>query len=28
EGNTGRATAGLTQPMPLPADLAALLRTT
>ncbi|WP_185845286.1 DUF3703 domain-containing protein [Nonomuraea sp. WAC 01424] len=27
EGNTGRATVGLTRPMPVPADLAALLRT-
>lgn len=27
EGNTGRAGVGLTQPMPVPADLAALLRT-
>ncbi|MFI7127862.1 DUF3703 domain-containing protein [Nonomuraea sp. NPDC050153] len=26
EGNTGRATVGLTQPMPIPEDLAALLR--
>ncbi|MGP4025811.1 DUF3703 domain-containing protein [Actinomadura sp. 3N407] len=26
EGNTGRATVGLTQPMPVPEDLAALLR--
>lgn len=25
EGNTGRARVGLTRPMPLPADLAALL---
>jgi hypothetical protein len=25
EGNTGRARVGLTQPMPLPDDLAALL---
>jgi hypothetical protein len=28
EGNTGRATVGLTQPMPLPADLAELLQAT
>nr|WP_152992561.1 DUF3703 domain-containing protein [Nonomuraea pusilla] len=28
EGNTGRATVGLTQPMPVPDDLAALLRAT
>lgn len=27
EGNTGRAHVGLTQPMPLPDDLAALLTT-
>ncbi|GGQ20278.1 DUF3703 domain-containing protein [Streptosporangium pseudovulgare] len=27
EGSTGRATASLTQPMPMPDDLAALLRT-
>ncbi|GAA3428105.1 DUF3703 domain-containing protein [Streptosporangium sandarakinum] len=27
EGNTGRATVSLTQPMPLPDDLAALLQT-
>ncbi|MEU1879633.1 DUF3703 domain-containing protein [Streptosporangium sp. NPDC020072] len=26
EGNTGRARVSLTQPMPVPADLAALLR--
>ncbi|MEW1843051.1 DUF3703 domain-containing protein [Nonomuraea angiospora] len=26
EGNTGRAAVGLTQPMPVPEDLAALLR--
>jgi hypothetical protein len=26
EGNTGRAAMGLTQPMPLPADLAELLQ--
>ncbi|MFG2075287.1 DUF3703 domain-containing protein [Nonomuraea maritima] len=26
EGNTGRARIGLTQPMPVPDDLAALLR--
>ncbi|MEV1238956.1 DUF3703 domain-containing protein [Nonomuraea sp. NPDC050022] len=26
EGNTGRATVGLTQPMPMPADLAELLQ--
>ncbi|MFC4012160.1 DUF3703 domain-containing protein [Nonomuraea purpurea] len=26
EGNTGRAGVGLTQPMPMPADLAAVLR--
>ncbi|GAA3114323.1 DUF3703 domain-containing protein [Streptosporangium carneum] len=26
EGNTGRAAVGLTQPMPMPADLAELLR--
>ncbi|WP_280331133.1 DUF3703 domain-containing protein [Nocardia wallacei] len=26
DGNTGRATVGLRQPMPLPADLQALLR--
>ena len=25
EGNTGRATVGLTQPMPIPTDLAAAL---
>ncbi|MBT2231161.1 DUF3703 domain-containing protein [Nonomuraea sp. NEAU-A123] len=25
EGNTGRATVGLTQPMPIPEDLAAAL---
>ena len=28
EGNTGRANVRLTQPMPVPADLADLLRTT
>lgn len=28
EGNTGRARVSLTQPMPLPADLAHLLRST
>ncbi|MEV0202806.1 DUF3703 domain-containing protein [Nonomuraea sp. NPDC050691] len=27
EGNTGRAGVGLTQPMPMPADLAKLLQT-
>ncbi|MBB2914220.1 hypothetical protein FHS43_005532 [Streptosporangium becharense] len=27
EGNTGRARVGLTRPMPVPADLAALLAT-
>ncbi|TDD02977.1 DUF3703 domain-containing protein [Nonomuraea deserti] len=27
EGNTGRARVGLTQPMPVPDDLAAVLRT-
>lgn len=26
EGNTGRATVGLTQPLPMPADLAELLQ--
>ncbi|MFI6293866.1 DUF3703 domain-containing protein [Nonomuraea sp. NPDC050790] len=28
EGNTGRATVPLTQPMPIPPDLAPLLRST
>ncbi|WP_245651842.1 DUF3703 domain-containing protein [Streptosporangium amethystogenes] len=27
EGNTGRARVGLTQPMPIPDDLAAMLQT-
>jgi hypothetical protein len=27
EGNTGRATVRMTKPMPIPADLAALLQT-